>query len=224
MLTKTHFAFIERKGGSPDVKLWVVEDDGKNPVARTGFEIGSEYSWSPDGKWIAVAHTKDGNYEIYKLRVDGSQLVRLTKNQFTDRYPRWSPKGDKIAFVSRRYGDEDIYVIDADGTGEKNLMPGDGSENWNRQPSWSWDGKKIAFVASRYPATGGALSKPFARWMWLLCKLPKLRISHTSEQDLYGTTTSYFIMTDILLSDTTLLQAGPRIWAFIRVRCPLLLH
>ena len=146
--TKTHFAYIERKGGTPNVKLWVADVDGKNPVALTNFEIASEYSWSPDGKWIAVSHTKDGNYEIYKIKTDGSQLIRLTNNPYTDRYPRWNLQGDKIAFVTNRSGHDDIFVINADGTGEKKLSEpshiGD-----DDSPSWSFDGKKLAFVAKR---------------------------------------------------------------------------
>lgn len=146
--TKTHFAYIERLGGSPNVKLWVAEDDGANPVALTGFEIKSEYSWSPDGQWIAVAHSKDGNYEIYKIKVDGTQQVRLTNNYYTDQYPRWSPKGDKIAFVSTRGGHQDIYVMNADGTGEKKLSEASHIGD-DETPAWAWDGTEIVYAAKR---------------------------------------------------------------------------
>jgi WD40 repeat protein len=145
---KTHFAYIERKPGTPWVKLWVAQEDGKNPLALTGFEIDSEFSWSPDGKWLAVSHTKDGLYQIYKIRADGSQLVRITNSSYTDKFPRWSPKGDKIAYVSNRGGHQQILVINTDGTGEKQLSVANHIGNDN-SPDWSFDGKKLVYVAWR---------------------------------------------------------------------------
>jgi WD40-like Beta Propeller Repeat len=154
--TKTHFAYIERKPGTVEVKLWVAENTGANPVALTGFEVGSEYSWSADGKWIAVSHTKDGNYEIYKLSVDGTQRVRLTTNPYTDKYPRWRglPQGDMIAFVSARpVGSNDrVFIMKSDGTGEKELLS-PGTLSWYDSPAWSSPGTKIAFVAHQGTAS-----------------------------------------------------------------------
>jgi Tol biopolymer transport system component len=152
--TKSHFAYIQRQPGKADVKLWVAEYTGASPLALTGFEVGSEYSWSADGKWLAVSHTKDGNYEIYKLRIDGTQQVRLTNNFYTDRYPRWRglPHGDKIAFVSARpIGSKDrIFIMNADGTGEKELLPS-GTLTWYDSPAWSSPGTKLALVAYQGP-------------------------------------------------------------------------
>lgn len=145
---KTHFAYVERQTGNPLMKLWVAEDDGKNAVALTKFEVGYDFSWSPDGKWIAVAHTKDGNYEIYKIKIDGTALTRLTTNSYTDRFPAWSPKGNEIAFISARSGNEGIFVINADGTNEKQVTPKTLKvlDNLHSRLSWSMDGKAILFV------------------------------------------------------------------------------
>ena len=48
-------------------------------------------SWSPDGKRIAFASTRDGNFEIYVMNADGSEQTRLTENDVLDFYPSWSP-------------------------------------------------------------------------------------------------------------------------------------
>lgn len=53
-------------------------------------------SFSPDGQWIAFTgyydHFNDINgCEIYIIRTDGSDLRRLTNNDYCDYQPRWGP-------------------------------------------------------------------------------------------------------------------------------------
>jgi Tol biopolymer transport system component len=81
--------------------------------------------WSPDGKQIAfVTSQRDGNYEIYVINADGTNLRRLTYNPYFDGLPSWSPDSRQIAFVSagdRLQSSFDIYVMDADGTNVNQL-------------------------------------------------------------------------------------------------------
>jgi TolB protein len=53
-------------------------------------------SFSPDGRWVAFTayfdHFGDEHgCEIYIIRVDGSDLRRLTNNDYCDYQPRWGP-------------------------------------------------------------------------------------------------------------------------------------
>ena len=48
--------------------------------------------WSLDGKRIAFASQRDGNYEIYVMNADGSDQRRLTRDPADDYHPVWSPK------------------------------------------------------------------------------------------------------------------------------------
>jgi Tol biopolymer transport system component len=49
----------------------------------TPLETGSEYDtfpvWSPGGEFISFTSKRDGDYEIYIIRADGSGLRRLTR-------------------------------------------------------------------------------------------------------------------------------------------------
>ena len=45
---------------------------------------------SPDGQWIAFVSTRDGNKEIYVMRNNGSELMRLTQNSSVDDFPVFS--------------------------------------------------------------------------------------------------------------------------------------
>src|SRR3989449_7596169 len=51
---------------------------------------------------IVFSSTRDGNYEIYVARANGSNPTRLTNHLGEDRLPAWSPDGTKNAFVSDR--------------------------------------------------------------------------------------------------------------------------
>jgi Tol biopolymer transport system component len=94
---------------------------------------------------IAFASTRDGNYEIYVMNLDGSGVVRLTTNTAGDRWPALSPDGRRIAFESDRDGQSEIYVMSVDGSGVSRLTY---NASWDTQPTWSPDGAKIAFMCA----------------------------------------------------------------------------
>jgi Tol biopolymer transport system component len=87
-------------------------------------------AWSPKGDEIAFASDRDGDWEIYAIRPDGTGVRRITHIPGNDAHPSWSPDGTWIAFATGRAGfrDEmalhphnpqsygDIAVIRADGS------------------------------------------------------------------------------------------------------------
>lgn len=102
---------------------------------------------SPDGSRLLFESDRTGNWEIYTMRPDGTDLVRLTDNPAPDVTPIWSPDGKRIVFASERdAGDSEIYVMNADGSGQRRLtrQPGDDSH-----PHWSPDGARIVFNSAR---------------------------------------------------------------------------
>lgn len=68
----------------------------RNPAAdRDG-------QWSPDGRQIAFASDRDGDYDIYVMEADGSDVRQLTNDPGDDTDPSWSPDGSRIVFISNR--------------------------------------------------------------------------------------------------------------------------
>jgi TolB protein len=71
------------------------------------------------------------------MGADGSNQVRITNNDTSDKSPAWSPDSSHIVFASNWH----IAVMRADGTGKHTLT----TEGRNTDPEWSPDGRHIAY-------------------------------------------------------------------------------
>ena len=79
---------------------------------------------SPDGKEIVFTYKGD----IYKVKTQGGEAVRLTALPSYESKPIWSPDGKKIAFASDRNGDNDIYIMDSNGGAAQRLTTNSAAE------------------------------------------------------------------------------------------------
>ena len=124
-------------GGSNDVvfKGWVSSGVGLQIAssaltdyrALTDKDSDTAPSISPDGQRVVFMSNQDGNWDIYVVNVDGSNLQRLTRDAAQDGLPTWSPDGQAIAFVSNRGGPWSIWAMTTDGTGIRQLFTYNGS-------------------------------------------------------------------------------------------------
>ncbi len=58
---------------------------------------------SPDGRTIAFASDRDGDFEIYLTRVSTGEVKQVTNNVVDDLSPVWSPDGQWISYHSPHY-------------------------------------------------------------------------------------------------------------------------
>jgi len=78
-----------------EIFIFSAENPAATQVSPAGGN-GQGPSFSPDGNWIAFTayyghlHEADG-CEIYIMRIDGTDLTRLTENTYCDWQPRWGP-------------------------------------------------------------------------------------------------------------------------------------
>ena len=90
----TRLAFVSDRGGS--YQIYVMRPDGSQVEPLTDLAQGAESpAWSPDGYWLVfVAYTGGGTgvnaREIYLVRADGREPVRLTHNAYDDTEPDWA--------------------------------------------------------------------------------------------------------------------------------------
>ena len=116
-----------------------------HPIMSTTESI-EQVRVSPDGQWLAFDSDRSGNMDIYKMRVDGTGLLQLTRDTADDFRPSWSPDGQEVTFHSWRNGNRDSYVVSADGAGERVIASGPAHEY---SGTFSPDGSQIAFDSDR---------------------------------------------------------------------------
>jgi Tol biopolymer transport system component len=119
---------------------------GKRRPVIAGPGINNWPHFAPDGQRFAFGSTRDGNFEIYSAKADGSDIQRLTHDAKQDIRPRFSPDGKRIAFVSGRDGNYEIYTMHADGTNVVRVTTNGERDDY---PVWHPDGQHLMFVAER---------------------------------------------------------------------------
>lgn len=100
-------------------------------------------AWSPDGTRIAFDRKRQDDFDIYVMRADGTNPVRLTNGDGVHARPAWSRDGRSIVFHStrdrpatatsndRRYFE--IYTMGASGRDVRRLTI---NEHFDAHPDW----------------------------------------------------------------------------------------
>ena len=102
------------------LEIWVMNADGSNKrqVTRNGKANFGPYFFP--GKRIIFASNMDDprgrNFELYKIKTDGTGLERITFNDTFDGFPMFSPDGKKLVFASNRnaktQGETNVFIAD----------------------------------------------------------------------------------------------------------------
>ncbi len=100
-----------------DTKLYYVDIETKKPVQidRSGYADLTDYSWSPDGKWVAYAKADENqNHEIDLYSLSDGKITPVTTS-FADSWdPSFDPNGKYLYFLSNRSYNAVLGTYDAE--------------------------------------------------------------------------------------------------------------
>jgi TolB protein len=105
-------------------------------------------AWSPDGRRLAYASRRDGNWDIYIYDLVSDTTTRMTYDLGFQAGPSWSPDGRWLVYENYVGGNLDIYVMPVEGDSVPQRLPGN-SDAPDFSPAWSPLGRQIAFVSWR---------------------------------------------------------------------------
>lgn len=157
----------------PSYAIYRANADGTNlrplfpKTVKPGVEVGynAEATVSPDGKRIIFTSDKDGDLDLYSMKLDGTDVKRLTNTLGYDGGAYYSPDSKMIVWRAGRPKNDaekadylrllkqhlvrptvmEIYVARADGSHPKQLTS-NGKANF--APFFTPDGKHILFASN----------------------------------------------------------------------------
>ena len=190
---------FSRRGGdeySDFERPWLMQmnPDGSKLEPLVHMNVAWE-NWqpdvTPDGEFVAHIGGPPGANDIFHMRADGSESVRLTHNAVAA-YPGISGDGQTIVFESwedltgESCGLVEVFAIQADGTGLRQLSNCTRPYSWASQPAISADGLVVYQSGDALyvvPAGGGTTTEIVADWS---SQLKRARISDDGRWVVYA--------------------------------------
>lgn len=124
--------------------VYVLPAEGGTPRQVTPTGPSYLHGWSPDNEYLIYTAQRKGDYDIYRIPVEGGEEVNLTRSPGLDDGSEYSPDGTFIYFNSVRSGTMEIWRMRPDGS-EPEQLTDDPFNNWF--PHVSPDGQWIAFLS-----------------------------------------------------------------------------
>jgi Tol biopolymer transport system component len=131
--------------------VWKVRRDGTDRQNLTLDSKGSDTHPAACGRdRVVFRSARDGQFDLYVTRSDGSDVRRLTNDPGNELFPVCSPDGRRVAFISDRDkpGSRlyEVYVADLAG-GFANLLRITQNDVQEGHPGFSPDGEWIVFTS-----------------------------------------------------------------------------
>lgn len=117
----------------PDQRgIWFINTDGTSP--RLFIHNGNMPDFSPDGQTLTFCM----GYQIFTIRINGTELSKLSENG-QNIFPAWSSDGQRIAYESDRSGRFRLWIMNRDGKEKTNF------DIIGNHPAWSPDNLYIVY-------------------------------------------------------------------------------
>ena len=128
-------------GGS---RIYVLPISGGTPKRVTANSPSYWHGWSPDDRWLVYTAERNGEYDIYRIGVEGGAEEQLTNFPGLQDGPEYSPDGKYIYYNSAHSGSMEIWRMDVNGKNHTQIT-NDQYSNWFAHPSP--DGKFLVYLS-----------------------------------------------------------------------------
>ncbi len=135
-------AYVSFEEKKPIVYLQALSGSRRAVAAFPGNN--SAPAFSPDGRRMAVALSRDGLTQIYFINTDGTGLKRFTQSYGIDTEPCFTADGQWVYFTSDRGGTPQIYRQPVEGGAAERVTFG---SNYAISPAVSPDGTHLAYIS-----------------------------------------------------------------------------
>src|SRR5256712_2183685 len=142
--------------------VYTVPVGGGTPRRVTRQGPSYLHGWSPDGKFLVYTGERGGEFDVYRISVEGGDETRLTSAPGLDDGPEYSPDGRYIYFNSVRSGTMQLWRMRADGSSQEQITS-DQYNNWF--PHLSPDGQWVVFLSFMQDVAPG--DHPFYKHVYL---------------------------------------------------------
>ena len=139
-----------RDAGMRDWGLYLIDTrDDRPPRELHHGRFGSNPSWSPDGRQIAISEYRRGRHgsllwDLRRINPDGGRPGWLTRDARASD-PVWSPDGRYLLYVAHPSQASNLYLMDSSGEHITRLTAFTGDIQV-QDPAWSPNGEQIVFA------------------------------------------------------------------------------
>ena len=134
-------AFLSDRTGAAEV--WLLPSSGGQPtqVTRLDGAAVDPPRWLTDSSRLVFGAAVDGEFDLYTVARDGTDLRRLSDDPVDERTPSWW--NGEIVYAANRTGTPELWAIPAEGGPSRRLTSGGG---WAPRPSA--DGSRLLHTRS----------------------------------------------------------------------------
>ncbi len=102
---------------------------------------------APDGRRLAFASNRSGNWDLFITTTDGVPPLQLTFDNDNELHPTWSPDGSRIAYCKfgSQSGRWEIWMVEVENSSTPHFLDYGLFPQWNPDPAKN----KIAFQRAR---------------------------------------------------------------------------